>query len=135
MATRSPFRELNPRKGTETCYCHQYLGKKQLAFRELNPRKGTETLAVVGLLSLYRRTLSANLIPARGLKQQIDAAWDMAVAELSANLIPARGLKLLKLFPRVLNLCKLSANLIPARGLKLTRPAYLVCQLCLFPRT
>ena len=42
-------------------------GRDGKAFRELNPRKGTETLnktsAVAG-----RAELSANLIPARGLK-------------------------------------------------------------------
>ncbi len=60
--------------------------------------------------------LSANLIPARGLKLQVwEALKNSGI--LSANLIPARGLKPLRRishhFPY-----SLSANLIPARGLK-----------------
>ncbi len=85
------FRELNPRKGTEThSRPYQIITRELLsanliperglkptpytitgfssAFRELNPRKGTETYH--RMVKLYGPTLlSANLIPERGLKQ------------------------------------------------------------------
>ncbi len=38
------------------------------SFRLLNPRKGTETFETLNEIALFQ--LSANLIPARGLKQQ-----------------------------------------------------------------
>ena len=65
--------------------------------------------------------LSANLIPARGLKPfQIRLLnWRINFLHLSANLIPARGLKQGPIYEglKVTDVF-LSANLIPARGLK-----------------
>ncbi len=68
-------------------------------------------------LEIFANGLSANLIPARGLKHFLVTVRVSAKRFLSANLIPARGLKPFfntKLFNKLL----LSANLIPARGLK-----------------
>ncbi len=87
-------------------------------FRELNPRKGTETpvkLYAEGVVQL----LSANLIPERGLKPIRRNNFFSIYWVLSANLIPERGLKQLEFVFGIQSRDVLSANLIPERGLKL----------------
>ncbi len=63
--------------------------------------------------------VSANLIPARGLKQPFNLKLIRLKESVSANLIPARGLKHGKELVGVVRFNDVSANLIPARGLKL----------------
>ncbi len=63
------FGELNPRKGTETLIRQGCQVWYQTSFGELNPRKGTETFRACAWSVTAALSLSANLIPARGLKQ------------------------------------------------------------------
>ncbi len=65
---KSSFRQHNPRKGTETVTVDSN-GLLASCFRQHNPRKGTETLgASVDLAYETLNQVSANIIPARGLK-------------------------------------------------------------------
>ena len=63
--------------------------------------------------------LSAEIIPARGLKQ-LDGKTPNYICSLSADIIPARGLKLDQHFLQneLTGADHLSADIIPARGLK-----------------
>ena len=90
------FRQHNPRKGTETRK-HCLLEPTKSGFRQHNPRKGTETLKT-GCFFYEDCTVSANIIPARGLKQAIIVVRNLD-SIVSANIIPARGLKQLVFAP------------------------------------